>query len=208
MSFANALDNDEGPRSKRAAILTAAVACFGEFGYEATKWATVADRVGIGQTALYHYFESKADCLLNIMRMELERSHQQFRAVTGLEASSEAALRAGVRAAYDVSEREVLQMRVLQYNMALLSTTRRSDREESQRTAARELVHQIEVAWTALINRGMEDGTFPRRDPHLLALSALGMMVSVWRWYRPSGSITLKEVSDSIEESIVRMVMN
>ena len=38
----------------------------------AHKWAKIADEVGIGQTALYHYFESKAHCLLTIMSLELE----------------------------------------------------------------------------------------------------------------------------------------
>ena len=61
----------EGPRSKRARILTAAIDSFGQDGYEHTKSAKVADEVGIGQTALYHYFESKAHCLLTIMSMEL-----------------------------------------------------------------------------------------------------------------------------------------
>ncbi len=62
-----ALQETEGPRSKRALILTAAIDSFGQDGYEHTKWAKIADEVGIGQTALYHYFESKVHCLLTIM---------------------------------------------------------------------------------------------------------------------------------------------
>ena len=38
--------------------------------------------MGIGQTALYHYFESKAHCLLTIMSLELTRSLELFREVT------------------------------------------------------------------------------------------------------------------------------
>src|SRR5438270_9115096 len=105
---------DEGPRSKRAAILTAAIEYFGDVGYEATKWSAVADRVGIGQTALYHYFESKAHCLLTIMRLELQRSHEQFVAAVSEVADPVEALRAAVRAAFSVSEPEILQMRILQ----------------------------------------------------------------------------------------------
>ncbi|MEU1162209.1 helix-turn-helix domain-containing protein [Streptomyces sp. NPDC005921] len=59
MARARIVDPEEGPRSKRGAILVAAVERFGEDGYENTKWSEVADRVGIGQTALYHYFESR-----------------------------------------------------------------------------------------------------------------------------------------------------
>src|SRR3982751_1156723 len=76
------LAETEGPRSKRAVILTAAIESFGKDGYEHTKWAKIADEVGIGQTALYHYFESKAHCLLTIMSLELNRSLEKFREVT------------------------------------------------------------------------------------------------------------------------------
>ena len=76
------LTETEGPRSKRAVILTAAIESFGKDGYEHTKWAKIADEVGIGQTALYHYFESKAHCLLTIMSLELARGLERTREVT------------------------------------------------------------------------------------------------------------------------------
>jgi AcrR family transcriptional regulator len=45
--------------AKRAEILDAATDRFGRDGYEDTKWADIAADVGVGPTALYHYFESK-----------------------------------------------------------------------------------------------------------------------------------------------------
>ena len=50
-------------------------------GYDHTRWAKIADEVGIGHTALYHYFQSKAHCLLTIMSLELGRSLEAFRGV-------------------------------------------------------------------------------------------------------------------------------
>ena len=201
-----AAQQDDGPRSKRALILTAAVERFGEAGYEATKWSEVADLVGIGQTALYHYFESKAHCLLTIMRLELQRSHDRFVEATGDRTEPVEALRAAVRAAFAVSEQEILQMRVLQNNMALLAAPRTSKREETERTAARQLVQLIERDWTNLLVRGMSEGVFPVRDAHALGLGVLGLIVSVWRWYRPTGAASLTEISELIEGCCVRMV--
>ncbi len=60
-----------GARSKRGLILAAAIESFGQNGYEHTRWAKIADEVGIGHTALYHCFQSKAHCLLTIMSLEL-----------------------------------------------------------------------------------------------------------------------------------------
>ncbi|MCT9138036.1 MULTISPECIES: TetR/AcrR family transcriptional regulator [Streptomyces] len=200
------VEPEAGPRSKRAAILAAAVDHFGEAGFEATKWSTVAERVGIGQTALYHYFESKTHCLLTIMRLELQRSHDKFTEATEDVAEPVEALRAAVRAAYDVSDQEVLQMRILQNHMDLLSGPRKSKREEAERVAARQLVQVVERDWTNLLVRGMSQGAFPLRDAQLLGASVLGLIVSVWRWYRPSGPTPLSEVSELIEGACVRMV--
>ncbi|MET7310732.1 TetR/AcrR family transcriptional regulator [Streptomyces sp. NPDC005134] len=200
------VEPEAGPRSKRAAILAAAVECFGEAGFEATKWATVAERVGIGQTALYHYFESKTHCLLTIMRLELQRSHDRFVEATADAQEPVEALRAAVRAAYDVSAHEVRQMRILQNHMDLLSGSRRSKREEAERVAARQLVQVVERDWTNLLVRGMSQGAFPLRDAQLLGASVLGLIVSVWRWYRPSGPTPLSEISELIEGACVRMV--
>ncbi len=206
MTTAKITEPDEGPRSKRSAILTAAIKNFGKNGYDATKWSVVADQVGIGQTALYHYFESKAHCLLTIMRLELQRSLEMFVKATDGRPDPMEALREAVRSAYAVSDRDVAQMRILQNNLAILAVPRSSKKEEAERLAARELVHRIEDAWTALLQRGMDEGAFVHRDAHTLALNMLGMIVSVWRWYRPRGPVTLSDVSELTEDCCVRMV--
>jgi AcrR family transcriptional regulator len=206
MTTARISTRDEGPRSKRAAILRAAVECFGEVGFEGTKWSAVADRVGIGQTALYHYFETKTHCLLTIMRVELQRSRDQFTEATAGQRDPAEALRAAVRAAFAVTDHEILQMRILQNNLSLLAVPRTSKKEETERQSARELVRQIERDWTRLLTRGMSEGSFPVRDPHSLGLALLGLIVSVWRWYRPGGPTPLAEVSELIEGCCVRMV--
>ncbi len=204
--MAQALLEQEGPRSKRAVILSAAIDSFGQDGYEHTKWAKIADQVGIGQTALYHYFESKAHCLLTIMTLELTRSLARFREVTADVPEADKALRLAIAAAYDVTPREVLQMRILQNHMDLLATPRPSEKEEAERQKAREKVREIESEWTGLLERGMAAGAFPKRDAHALATVVLAMVVSVWRWYRPGGRMSLDEVRELITGSCLRAV--
>jgi AcrR family transcriptional regulator len=204
--MAQALGERVGPRSKRAVILAAAIDSFGHDGYEHTKWAKIADEVGIGQTALYHYFESKAHCLLTIMSLELGRSLERFREVTADEPQADRALVLAIGAAYDVSQREVLQMRILQNHMDLLATPRPSEKEEAERQLARDHVREIEREWTALLERGMAAGTFPERDAHPLAAVVLAMVVSVWRWYRPGGQLSLDQVRHLISDTCLRAV--
>jgi len=204
--MAQARSETEGPRSKRAVILSAAIDSFGHDGYEHTKWAKIADEVGIGQTALYHYFESKAHCLLTIMSLELSRSLALFREVTAEVPEADRALELAIAAAYDVSPREVLQMRILQNHMDLLATPRTSMKEEAERRSARELVREIEREWTDLLLRGMKTGAFPKRDAPALATVVLAMIVSVWRWYRPGGRMSSDQVRNLITETCLRAV--
>ncbi len=206
MSIEALTDASDGPRSKRPAILAAAVECFGEAGYEATKWSEVAERVGIGQTALYHYFESKAHCLLTIMRLGLRNSDVAFRRATEDSPTALAALRAASAAAFALSPQEVQQNRILQANIALLANPRSSEREESERLACRELVARVERNWVDLMERGIRSGEFPEHDPMIMSRSLLGLLVSVWRWYRPGGPQSLEAVSEFIVGCCVRMV--
>jgi TetR/AcrR family transcriptional regulator, cholesterol catabolism regulator len=200
------LPESAGPRSKRGLILAAAIESFGQDGYEHTRWATIADEVGIGQTALYHYFQSKAHCLLTIMSLELRRSLEAFHGVTAEVQRADRALEAAIAAAYDVSPREVLQMRILQNHMDLLATPRHSEREEVERQRARGLVREIESEWTTLVERGMAAGDFPKRDAHAVASVLLAMVVSVWRWYRTGGEATLDLVREDVTGACLRVV--
>jgi AcrR family transcriptional regulator len=200
------LPGTAGARSRRGLILAAAIESFGESGYEHTRWAKIADEVGIGQTALYHYFQSKAHCLLTIMSLELCRSLEAFRGVTAEIPRADRALEAAIAAAYDVSAREVLQMRILQNHMDLLATPRHAEREEVERQRARGLVRDIESEWTTLVERGMASGVLPKRDADAVASVVLALVVSVWRWYRPGGPATLDQVRELITGACLRVV--
>lgn len=196
----------ESPRSKRTLILSVAIDQFGKVGYEHTKWASIADEVGIGQTALYHYFESKAHCLLTIMRLELADSAERFTAATAGISDPVEALRAAVAASLEATPTDVSQRRILQSHMDLLATKRQSEKEEDERLRSRELVGEIEKNWTDLINRGIKSGDFVDTDAHLQGRLVLALIISVWRWYRPEGKITLDELTAVVTDAALRIV--
>ena len=49
-------------------------------------------------------------------------------------------------------------------------------------------------------------GDFRKRDAHALATLVLAMVVSVWRWYRPGGPMTLDEVREMYTGACLRVV--
>lgn len=196
----------ESPRSKRSLILTTAIDQFGKVGYEHTKWSSIADEVGIGQTALYHYFESKAHCLLTIMRLELADSLERFTDATEGDSNPEESLRAAIVASLEASPRDALQRRILQNHMDLLATERQSAKEEDERLKSRELVQEIEQRWTDLIASGTREGAFIDSDPRLMGRLVLALVISVWPWYRPDGKMSLGEIAEPVTDAALRMV--
>jgi len=183
-------------RSKRDDIVASAIEHFGQEGYEDTKWADIAADLGIGSTALYHYFESKLHCLYVIMADALEYFQSDFERITREHEDYLEALLALLRSGYELSDHEVLRMRVLVAEQGLVGIRRSSPREEEARELARARTRDLEFAWAAFLVRGMEQGLLPEADPRLLARAVLGLNLSVWHWYRPRGTVSLAEVAD------------
>jgi TetR/AcrR family transcriptional regulator, cholesterol catabolism regulator len=183
-------------RSKRADILRVATAIFGRDGFEHSKWADVASEVGIGSTALYHYFESKLHCLYVIMADALEEDLRYVERITSESDDHVTALVTMLRRLYDLDEQEVLRNRVLVSEQFLVGIHRESPREEEARQMARARMRDLEFAWATFLARGMEQGVIPEADARLLTRAVLGLHNSVWHWYRPRGPLTLEEVSD------------
>jgi TetR/AcrR family transcriptional regulator, cholesterol catabolism regulator len=183
-------------RSKREQIIATAVARFGQEGYEDTKWADVAKIVGVGSTALYHYFESKLHCLYVIMAEALEFHRANFVAITKEHDDYERALVAALYAGYDLTDQEVLRMRVLVAEQGLVGIPRNSPREEEARELARARTRDLEFAWATFLVRGMQQGIIPEADPQLMTRAVLGLNTSVWHWFRPQGTVGLPEVAE------------
>jgi AcrR family transcriptional regulator len=181
-------------RSKRDDILASAAEHFGRQGYEDTKWADIAADVGVGSTALYHYFESKLHCLFEILSDTLEEFRNMFDEVTQGHDGFEDGLAALLHANFDLSEAQISRCRVLVAEQGRLGQPRKTDREEEARQRARALVRDREMAWSNYLSRGMATGAIPEANTQLLTRAVLGLYTSVWHWYHPRGTLSLPEV--------------
>jgi AcrR family transcriptional regulator len=181
-------------RSKRDDILAAAADHFGRQGYEDTKWADIAADVGVGSTALYHYFESKLHCLFEIMVDALSSFRTVFDETTRSHERFEDGFISLLHANFNLTEAEISRCRVLVAEQGRLSQPRGTEREEEARQRARARVRELEIAWSNYLSRGMATGAIPEADPQLLTRAVLGFHNSVWHWYRPGGTLSLGDV--------------
>jgi TetR/AcrR family transcriptional regulator, cholesterol catabolism regulator len=154
----------------------------------------VAADIGVGSTALYHYFESKLHCLFEIMSETLESSQAVFDELTQRHARFADGFVALMHANFDIDEIGVARRRVFVAEQGRLGQPRRPEREEDARRRARSRISEIEVSWSNWLSRAMAIGAVPEADPQLLTRAALGLYNSVWHWYRPRGTVSLAEV--------------
>ena len=182
------------PGVKKDQIFDVAIDYFGRYGYEETKWADVASAVGIGSTALYHYFESKQHCLFEIMATTVAEYRARFDRITADHSDWNEALVALLVDAFDLTEKEVLRQRVMVAEFGRIGVQRTLPREEAARASARAQTRDLEFAWGTFLARGMQQGVIPESDPRLLTRALLGLYNSVWHWYRPGGTLTLADV--------------
>lgn len=64
--------------AKREAILEAALAVFGEVGLHGSSLREIASRVGVSHQSLMHYFPTKNELLMAVLRRRDERLRQHF----------------------------------------------------------------------------------------------------------------------------------
>jgi AcrR family transcriptional regulator len=180
---------------KKERILDVAIDYFGRYGYEETKWADVAAAVDIGSTALYHYFESKQHCLFEIMAKTVSDYRERFDQIVADHEDWNEALVTLLVDSFDISEQQVMRQRVMVAEFERIASPRSLPREEAARASARAQTRDLEFAWGTFLARGMQQGLLPENDPRLLTRAVLGLYNSVWRWYRPGGTLKLRDVS-------------
>jgi TetR/AcrR family transcriptional regulator, cholesterol catabolism regulator len=189
--------------AKRDEIIDAATRRFGRYGYENTKWADIAADVGVGPTALYHYFESKQHCLFVILGQAVTDFRARFVHLAGGDRRHPVhggpdhltTLVAVLQDCFRLTEHDIQRNRVVVAEQGLLMKPRESPREEQSRQAARQLTRDLERLWAAFLAGAMEQGAIPDGDPRLLARAILGLYNSVWHWYRPNGTVALPRVA-------------
>jgi hypothetical protein len=75
---------------------------------------------------------------------------------------------------------------------------------EEQVAAVREKETQVYEHVHGLIDRGIASGEFYECDSHVLALGYIGMTLGAYRWLRPSGRRSAKEIAAEFSTALLR----
>jgi AcrR family transcriptional regulator len=186
-------------RSKRAAILESATREFARTGYRASKWSDIADAVGIGSTALYHYFVSKDHCLFTIMADVLRDNRDHFDTLQREGSEPREVIVAAMRHPFEGGDQAAVRHQLIMAEMNLLALDHAGPEPEREAyLRARSYAHDIVRDWTRYLEQCMREGSVPHQDPHLLARALIGLVSYVFAWYVPGAAASADAVSDAL----------
>jgi AcrR family transcriptional regulator len=182
-------------------ILLEAAQTFVQHGYDGTSMSQLAERCKITKPGLYYHFKGKQDLLFAIMSQALDVLEQTTLAATFAANGHESRLRNILRAHARLITEErdgAVTILVMEERDAL--------RPEDRRIIEHRLRSHIGLI-RATLDGMSEDGTLRDLDTGVVTLGLLGMIVSIARWYRPSGRLSADQVVEEITSTALASVL-
>ncbi|WP_110078356.1 TetR/AcrR family transcriptional regulator [Actinokineospora spheciospongiae] len=172
----------------RDRVVRAAITLFARKGFDATPVREIADAAGVTTGALYHYFATKEDLLVEVYRQMQGGQRLRMEAI----ADSDLPLREKLHAIIsDVVESTIadLDEAVVFFQSFHLLSPRVREMVRGERRGYHDRVK-------ALIEEGQRDGTFRSDVPATLAVSYhFGAVHRLGLWYHPDGPLSAEEVA-------------
>ena len=166
------------PGYDRRGVLEIAVQAFNEYGYDATSLGTLASRLGLSKSAIYHHFPSKEQ----LLEAALDEALGGLEAV--LEEPAATSGRPADRLVYVLDRAVHVLVDKLPYVTLLLRLRGNTDVER----AALERRRAFDRALTALVVEAQQAGELRSDiDPRVAERLLFGMINSIVEWYRPEG---------------------
>lgn len=178
---------------RRAEILHAALSSFRERGFHATTLEHIAARLGVRNTALYHYFADKEAILYACHQESLSEVERILKAARQ-QPTSALALRHIITEHVRVMT-ETLEGSPLAFEVTALAPNHQ--REVIRRRDA------YERGLRSLVANGMRHGAFRPGDPKIAVFAILGAINWVARWYQPDGAISSATIAAQFADQLI-----
>ena len=179
---------------RRAEILHAALRAFRENGYHATTLDAIAEHVGVGKTALYHYFPDKEAILYECHRESLAEV-RRLMTIAGKSAES-----ASERLALVIREHVRVIIETLEGSPLAFEVTALSPEHQAEVIQARD---RYERGLRKIIDNGIRRGEFRSVDSKIAVFAILGAINWIARWYKPEGAVQAPELGEQFADYLV-----
>ncbi len=178
----------------RAEILRSALRAFREKGYYATTLDDIAEHVGVGKTALYHYFPDKESILYECHRESLAEVRRL------MTTAGESAESASEHLSQVIREHVRVMIETLEGSPLALELTALSPERQNEVIRARD---KYERGLRKIIDGGVQAGEFRPLDSKIAVFAILGAINWIARWYNPDGAVQAPELGNQFADYLV-----
>ena len=170
-------------------ILERAARLIYQHGFEATSMQDIAEACGLTKAGLYHHIATKEALLVAIMSYGMDLFEEQVLnpviAIADPLARLRETMARNVALVTEDSSKEVTI--ILHEHQTLTGAAKKEINARKKR-----YVHFLEATFREAIARGQIRAV----DPTLASFSFLGTVLWTYKWYRPSGKITPRQLTD------------
>jgi AcrR family transcriptional regulator len=185
-------------RNRESSIIDATAKLFAQRGYQGTTMDDIAAAVKLNKGTLYHYFPGKAELLAQIYEESIDLVQTSF-------FKHDAALTPPDRVRAIVTDLVRAIERKPHHTTVYLQEMQWLDEwlPRHQHTKLRAREDQIRDYIVDAIDSGVESGEFTVPSTFLAAMGLMGMACWTYRWYRPSGPLTMDDVASGFSDLVL-----
>jgi TetR/AcrR family transcriptional regulator, cholesterol catabolism regulator len=177
------------PNSRLRQIIDEAASLFDRQGYNRVNMEEIAAAVGLHKASLYHHIKSKDEILVLIHQEFMALIHEKARATDRLTLPPTQQLVEIMNDIFSLMQSHRGHVRVFFEHHRELPA-----RSRAKIAAERD---QYESIVRDILARGIESGEFRRVDTRLAALAMFGMSNWAYQWYKPSGTLTPRDLANT-----------
>ena len=179
---------------RRIEILKSAAAAFRRRGYHGASVDEIASALRMTKGNLYYYFENKEEILFACHEYSLDKLLALMQDVQAEPISPEAKLRRLVLAFVHTILDDL-------HGTALTLDPEALSPPLFKRVIAKR--DQFDQGMRAIIQQGLDQGTFRPGDPKMIAFAMMGAVNWIAKWFDPAGAATSDQIGDAFADYLV-----
>jgi AcrR family transcriptional regulator len=183
----------ESAKTRHRKILQTAAQLICQHGYEATSIQRIAEACGLTKAGLYHHMRSKEHLLLEIMNYGMDIFEEQVLSqvlpIADPVERLKACMEKHVRLVTGGRDKEIT---IILHEHATLT----GDAQAQINARKKRYVRFLESSFTEAVR----DGRIRPINPKVAALSFLGMVNWIYKWFRPDGEIPEDQLAHHMQD--------
>lgn len=166
-------------------------------GFDGVSFQQIADKVGLHKSSLFHYFKNKEELLLRILDKPFDEFYRNFQAiVSNKELEPEEKLKKAI-------DNHLTLLIAYRSNVKIfLNEIEKLSLENQRKHLIRTQNYSKDLE--KVIVEMKAKGYFKGLDSKIVTFGVLGMTNWVIRWYKKTGPITVKEISNTFYRMLTK----